>query len=61
MYPTYLDDSDEHEREMALNAGLELLACADELWYFGSIISEGMKEEMLQAAILGIPVKKKIV
>lgn len=52
-----LDDNNQHERETALAAGLELLKRCDELWCFGGIISEGMAAEIELAHNLGVPVK----
>jgi hypothetical protein len=55
-----LDDTKPHERETALAIGLEMLQRCDELWYFGSVISEGMAAEIKAAKELGVPVKHMI-
>ncbi|MEG1757673.1 MAG: DUF3850 domain-containing protein [Oscillospiraceae bacterium] len=52
-----LDDNKPAERETALALGLELLHRCDELWAFGSVVSEGMAAEIDLAKQLGIPVK----
>lgn len=52
-----LDDNKAAERETALALGLELLQRCDELWAFGSVISEGMEAEIELAKQLSIPVK----
>lgn len=44
----------------ALAIGLEMLQRCDELWYFGSVISEGMAAEIKAAKELGVPVKHMI-
>lgn len=56
IFTQFLDDTDKDERALGLLLGLDLLKRCDELWCFGDQISEGMKGELQQAEILGIPI-----
>ncbi len=56
LFPQFLDDADPDERELGQEAGLELLAFCDELWYFGDSVSRGMVREICAAKEMGIPV-----
>lgn len=58
IYPQFLDDSIESEREAGINCGLEFLKTCDALWFFGEKITEGMKMECETALKLNIPVRK---
>ena len=44
--PTFLDDSVEAERNLALKFGMELLGMSDIIYVFGPKLSEGMKGEI---------------
>lgn len=57
LYPLFLRDGDEREREIGLRAGLRLLELADELWVVDGRISAGMAREIARAGELGIPTK----
>lgn len=57
LYPQFLDDNDEEEREAGIQAGLELLETADEVWVVSGRISTGMAREIARAGELGIPTK----
>ena len=46
LYPLFLRDGDEREREIGLRAGLRLLELADELWVVDGRISAGMAREV---------------
>ena len=49
LYPRFLDDSDEHERNVGIEAGVAFLEKCDEIWVFANKwedVSEGMKAEM---------------
>lgn len=46
LYPQFMDDSVETEREHALKFGIFWLGKCDELWYFGNRISAGMEKEI---------------
>lgn len=46
MYPQFLDDGDQDEREMAMHFNYVLLGKCNELWVFGGVISKGMAREI---------------
>jgi hypothetical protein len=46
MYPQFLDDGDQEEREMAMHFNYVLLGKCNELWVFGGVISKGMAREI---------------
>lgn len=46
MYPQFLDDGDQEEREMAIHFNYVLLGKCNELWVFGGVISKGMAREI---------------
>ena len=52
-----MDEDDKLEREMGLFFALVLLGKVDELWVFGSHISEGMAQEIKKASKRGMPIK----
>lgn len=54
--PVVLDDAVPEEREFGLLAGKKLLYRCKKLFVCGNRISEGMKGEILEAAVLGIPI-----
>ena len=56
-FTQFLDDSIPEEREFGMRAGLSLLSCCDELWYFGNSITQGMAYEITYAKEHGIPVR----
>ncbi len=45
-YALCLDDNIKEERELGKSAGMGLLWFCDEMWIFGDIVTEGMKEEI---------------
>ena len=45
-FTQFLRDHIPEEREMAMEMNRELLEWCDELWVFGEVISEGMKQEI---------------
>lgn len=57
-FTDFLDDSKPEERKIGLRLALEWLFQCDELWYFGEIISDGMKNEIEIAKKLGIKIVK---
>lgn len=57
LYPQVLDENNPLEREMGVTFGLIWLGKCDELWVFGSTISEGMKREIARAERRGVPIK----
>ncbi|MCH4007750.1 MAG: hypothetical protein LKE59_11485 [Eubacterium sp.] len=46
LFPQFLDDSDETERELGLLFGNALMSKCTEVWVFGSRITAGMKTEI---------------
>jgi len=54
---TFLDDDNKDEREAGLYLGIQMLKRCNELWVFGSHISEGMKKEIEFAIKRNIPIK----
>ena len=57
LYPSILNDSRPDERRCGMEMGLAVLARCDELWVFGSVVSDGMVTEVREAERLGIPVR----
>lgn len=57
LFPQFLDDRVESERQLGIRFGLELLRSCDALWYFGSTVTEGMRQEINCARENGIPVR----
>jgi predicted glycosyltransferase len=57
----YLDDEVHEDRRLGADANLEHFhrRFIDEVWLYGDRISNGMKEEILLALQLGIPVIPK--
>lgn len=55
--PMLLCDAVAAERALALRFGLELLEQSDVLLVCGTVMSKGMKEEIVHAAKLGIPIQ----
>jgi len=45
-FTQFLRDHIPEEREMAMEMNRELLEWCDELWVFGEVISDGMKQEI---------------
>ncbi|HEY9059198.1 MAG TPA: DUF4406 domain-containing protein [Pseudobacteroides sp.] len=46
MYPQFMDDDIEKERELAMHFNYVLLGKCNELWVFGGVISKGMAREI---------------
>jgi hypothetical protein len=46
MYPQFMDDGIEKERELAMHFNYVLLGKCNELWVFGGVISKGMAREI---------------
>lgn len=60
LYPQFVNEFDEAERNRGIEAGLALLPSMDFLWVFGRSVgeeTEGMKREIIRAYQLKIPVK----
>ena len=56
-YALILNDDNEEERNLGMQAGISLLWVCDEVWVFGDEITEGMKKEIIFAEKLNIKVK----
>lgn len=56
LFPRFMDDTNEKEREAGLHMGRKLLALCDEMWVFGDRISTGMAAEIAEAAGRFIPI-----
>lgn len=57
LYPLFLQERDEAEREIGIRAGMKLLELSDEIWVVDGRISTGMAREIARAGELGIPTK----
>lgn len=57
-YTEYLDDDNPQERALGLEAGISLLRRCDEVWIFGTTITDGMQAEIAIARTLDIPVRR---
>ncbi|RJX25105.1 MAG: DUF4406 domain-containing protein [Dethiobacter sp.] len=55
--PQFLDDSIPEEREAGIKLGLQILVRADEMWLFGSRLTEGMEAELKAALRLNKPIR----
>ncbi len=53
----FLDDNVSEERRAGMLLGLHMLNRCDEVWVFGTRISEGMEAEIKAAQRLGIPIQ----
>ena len=57
LYPQFMDDGSPAERELALFMGMVLLTKCEQMWVFGSVISSGMRAEIVKAEKKNIPVR----
>lgn len=56
-FTRFMDDTNDKERSMAMDAGLQLLLMCSEVWVFGlDHPSEGMQAEIALAIRHGIPI-----
>lgn len=58
LFPQFMDDDDRQQRELGLFFALVLLGKCDEVWVFGSRLSEGMAREMEAATRRGLSVRR---
>lgn len=56
LFPQFLNEGIEAERQAGLAMGLELLLCCDEVWVFGEA-TEGMASEIAFAVEHGVEVR----
>lgn len=54
LLPSYIEEAT--DRNLALDHGLALLRCTNELWICSDRITEGMRGELAEAKRLGLPV-----
>lgn len=57
LYPQFIDDADETQRELGLRFALILLGKCDELWCFGGKVSAGMAAKIAKAKRRGMPIR----
>ena len=58
LYPQFMDDDDNEQRELGLFFALVLLGKCDELWVFGSYNSNGMAREIAKAEKRGMVIRR---
>jgi len=58
MYPQFLQDDDKEDRKLGIEMGLILLTRCDELWVFGSKVSQGMAIEIKKAKQRNITIRQ---
>jgi hypothetical protein len=57
LFPQFMDDSIQAERDLALRMNLILLTKCAELWAFGERVSKGMSIEIARAKRKGQPIR----
>ena len=57
LFPQFMDDGDKSQRDLGIFFGLVLLGKCDEIWVFGSEISQGMKMEIAKAKKRGLRIR----
>lgn len=58
LYPQFLDETNQSERDFGINCGLNILRNCSELWVCGSKVTDGMKKEIQFAKLCDIQVKE---
>lgn len=58
LYPQFMDDEDEMEREIGLFMGCILITKCAEMWVFGDRVSSGMAREIRRAQREGLPIRR---
>ena len=58
LFPQFLDDNRQEERELGMFMGFVLLTKCRELWAFGDYVSDGMEQEIDKAKARNIPVRR---
>lgn len=56
-FPQFLNDEKPEERIEGINLGVEMMQKCDQLWIFGSTISQGMAYELEKAKEMEIPIR----
>ena len=49
LFPQFMNDDEEKDRELAMFMNMVLLSKCDELWVFGNVVSKGMGQEIEKA------------
>lgn len=57
LFPQFLDDANDEERQLGIFFGLVLLRKCEELWVFGTRYSKGMRAEIAKARKHGMPIR----
>ncbi len=57
LYPQFLDDSLQHERDLGMFFGIVLMGKCSEVWVFGERISSGMQIEIDRARFKGYKIR----
>ena len=57
LFPQFLDDSLEEDRQLGMFMGLVLLTKCAEIWVFGSEVTDGMSVEIDKAIQRDMPVR----
>jgi len=57
LFPQFLDDANPDGRQLGLAFGNKLMAKCEEVWVFGSDISEGMAAEIMKAKVKCKPIR----
>lgn len=57
LYPQFLDDSLQHERDLGMFFGIVLMSKCSEVWVFGERISAGMQIEIDRAKFKGYKIR----
>ena len=57
LFPQFMNDDEEKERELAMLFNKVFLCKCDELWVFGSKVTEGMGKEITKARSKGLKIR----
>lgn len=57
LFPQFMNDDKQEERELAMFMNMVLLSKCEELWVFGNVISKGMGQEIARAEKKGIKIR----
>ena len=58
LFPQFLNDTDQKERDMGLFFGIALMSKCAEMWVFGETVSEGMAKEIEKAEKRGTRIRR---
>jgi hypothetical protein len=57
LFPQFMDDGDQEQRDLGLFFGMVLMSKCQELWVFGKNITKGMAVEIEKAKRCGLPIR----